>query len=281
MAIDYDSGFAIAQAVQDRAGISTDKISEKTRRYVLRSYYELLMLEPWPFALKETPGVINTVESFEDEITATEGSATATITTASTTTNCTGRKIYHNGNQKIYRITLHSAYTLTLDATWKEDSVSGETCTVYQDEYSIAADCVRLWSFRDRTNNIPIEWDGFIGMHRELDEKFYGSQIVHVSLMTETKVLFEPWLKDASTVEYLYTDQKDDLTFEAMDASDVPVVPKWHRHILEDMAYLKTLKDWEDRPSIQPKIVSVERDIARGVDRMRGAYIKNAESFSA
>ena len=283
MSATYDTGYVIAQAVQERAGISLATITDKTMRYVQRAYYELIVMEPWPWVLKSSPGIINTVDYIDDHITATEGSASATVTTASTTTNLTGYKVYHNDNQKIYRITLHSAYTLTLDATWKEDSVSAEDCTIYKDEYTLAADYVRLWSFRDRTNNTPIAYEGHIWMHAEWDEKTYNSNVVQASVVPGgTKILFEPWLQYASTIEYLYTAQQTDLTFDPKSpAFDVPVIPKYFRFVLEDMAYLKVLQDWEDKPSIQPKIVSTERAIARTLDRMRATYIKQAESFSA
>jgi len=281
MATNYDTGYAIAAAVQERAGIGTEKITDKTRRYVQRSYYELLTMEPWPFVLKSTPGIINTTAEVADTITATEGSASATVAVASTTTNYTGRKIYHDNNQKMYRITLHSAYTLTLDATWKEDDCAAAACTIYQDEYDLAADCVRPWAFRDRTNDIPIEFEGYIGMARERVDKSYYDEITHVTLVGASRVLFEPWLQDATTIEYLYTELKTDLTFEPSPTSDTPVVPKWFRFILEDMAYLRVLMDWEDKPSIQPKIARLQVDIARAIGRLRDTYIKQPESLSA
>lgn len=281
MATNYDTGYAIAAAVQERAGIGTEKITDKTRRYVQRAYYELLTMEPWPFVMKATPGIINTVASVADDITATEGSATATITTSSATTDYTGYKIYHDTNQQVYRITDHDSYTLTIDATWKEDSVSAADCTIYQDEYSLAADCLRPWSFRDRTNDIPIEFDGYIYQHGERVQKSYYDEIVHVSMVGSSKVRFEPWLKSATTIEYIYTEVKSDLTFEPHPTSDTPVVPKWFRYVLEDMAYLKVLQDWEDRPSVQPKIASTRIDIARALGRLRDTYITNRESWSA
>lgn len=282
MPTNYDSGYAIAAAVQERAGMGTDAIKEKTKRYVLRSYYELLAKEPWPWALKSTPGIINTVDYIDDSITATEGSASATITTSAVTNDLTGYKVYHNTSQKIYRISDHNAYVLTLDATWKEDSISVEDCTIFKDEYALAADCLKPWSFRDRTNNTPIEYDGFIGMHKEWDTKLYGGNIVHVSVTPGgSSVVFEPWLQYASTIEYIYTEVKSDLTFEENAASDVPAIPKYFRFILEDMAYLKVLRDWEDTPSVQPKIAATEREIRRVMDEMRATYIKRPESMSA
>ncbi len=281
MATDYTYGVNIAEDAFQRAGIEGSTVTDKMKRFVNRAYFDLMKMAEWPWALKHPPGIINTLAKVSDTITATEGSATATITTASTTTNFTGRKLWSDTYQIPYRIILHSGTTLTLDATWKEDSISGGDCSIFQDEYDLASDCIRPWSFRGRNCQKPFKFKGALSHHAQWDEETYGDSIIDVSLLQHQKIRFKPWLTEAVTVEYLYCEQQDVLDFSG-GLGDVPVVPLWDRHIIADMALLLQLQDWLDKePAYGQKIAGLTNQITAKISEMKSFYCPFDEEFTA
>jgi len=282
MATDYTYGLNIAQDAFERAGIKGTDITDKMKRYVNAAYFDLLKRAAWPFALAHPPGIIDTLADVSDEITITQGSKTATITTDSGTTDFSGRKIQQDAQQIPYRIITHSGTTLTLDATWKEDSASGDACTIFQDEYDLATDCLKPWSMRGRNSQIPLRFSGGISMHNQWDIETYGNYIIDVSLIQQDKVRMKPWLKDAVTIEYLYVKEQSPLNFTGTGAGDTPVVPAWDRKVLADMALMLQLLDWLDTSnSVAAKVETLSKEIERQISNMRSFYIIEEDSFSA
>jgi hypothetical protein len=282
MATDYTYGLNIAEDAFQRAGIEDSTVTDKMKRFVNRAYFDLLKMAEWPWALAHPPGIINTLAKVADTLTATEGSATATITTDSTVTSMAGRKIWSDVNQIPYRILTHTGTTITLDATWKEDSVSSVDCSIFQDEYDLAAACLRPWSFRGRNCQKPFRFSGAITHHAQWDYETYGDSIIDVSLIQHQKVRFKPWLTEAVTVEYLYCQQQNVLTFTGTSPGDVPVVPLWDRHVIADMALLLQLYDWVDQaPGYSAKITALTNQITGKIREMKSFYCAFEEGFSA
>jgi hypothetical protein len=282
MAENYNFGLSIAEDAFQRAGIQDDTVTDKMKRFVNRAYFDILKQAPWTFALKHPPGIINTLAEVEDTITVTEGSASATITTNSASTDLSGRKVWQNTQQIPYRIITHSGTTLTLDATWKEDSASTADCTIFQDEYDLAADCLRPWSFRGRNSQIPFDPKGSIAMHQQLDQETYGSDIIDWSLIQQKKVRFKPWLKASVTVEYLYCEEQDPLNFSGSGAGDTPVVPSWDRAVIADRALLYQLYDWLDKePAHGARIQSLTQQINDQISEMKAFYNVESDYFTA
>jgi hypothetical protein len=273
MATDYTYGLNIAEDAFQRAGIQDSVVTDKMKRFVNRAYFDLLKMCEWPWALAYPPGIINTLAKVADSITATEGSATATITTLSTTTSFAGRKIYADTNQINYRILTHVGATITLDATWKETSVTSAACTIFQDEYDLASDCSRPWSFKGRNCLRPFRFSGAITQHSHWDIDTYGSTIIDVAMIQYQKVRFTPWLTEAVTVEYLYCKQQAVLDFSGTAPNDVPVIPLWDRHVLADMTLLLQLYDWLDsQQSVASKIVSLQKQVEGKISEMKSFY---------
>jgi hypothetical protein len=215
-------------------------------------------------------------------LTATKGSVTATILTDSAVTDYSGRKIWLDNNQVPYRIIDHSTFTLTLDAEWKEESVSSGDCTIFQDEYDLAADCLRPWSMRGRNSQVSIDFKGAINMHSQLDQETYGSEHIDCSLIQHKKVRFKPWLKESVTIEYLYCEEQDNLDFTGAGAGDTPVIPSWNRAVIADRALLYQLYDWLDKePAHAQRIQSLTQQINDQIAEMKSFYNIESDYFSA
>lgn len=282
MAENYTYGKDIAEDAFQRAGIQDATVTDKMKRFVNRAYFDILMEAPWTFALKHPPGIINTLASVEDEITVTKGSATATITTDSGTTDFSGRKIWQKTQQIPYRILTHSGTTLTLDATWKELSASSADCEIFQDEYDLASDCLRPWSFRGRNSQIPFDPKGSINMHQQYDQETYGSDIIDWSLIQHKKIRFKPWLKESVTIEYLYCEEQDPLDFTGSGSGDTPVIPSWNRAVIADRALLYQLYDWLDKePALATRIASLSDQINDQIAEMKSFYNIESDYFTA
>lgn len=282
MADNYTFGLDIANDAFERSGINDSAVTDKMKRFVNRAYFDILKEAPWTWALKDPPGIINTLAEVEDSLTATEGSATATITVNSAVTDFSGRKIWLVANQVPYRIITHSGLTLTLDATWKEASVSAGDCIIFQDEYSLASDCARPWSFRGRNSQLPIRFTGAIEMHAQYDQETYGSHVIDISLIQQKKIRIKPWIKESVTLEYLYVEEKDPLDFTGAGAGDTPVLPLWDRAILADRALLYQLYDWVDKePAYAARIQSLEGQIQDQLANMKAFYNVESDHYTA
>jgi len=282
MAENYTYGKDIAEDAFQRAGIQDDTVTDKMKRFVNRAYFDILMQAPWTFALKHPPGIINTLAPVDDSITISEGSASGTITTNSATTDFSGRKIWQKTQQIPYRILTHSGTTITLDATWKEDDASSDDAEIFQDEYDLASDCLRPWSFRGRNSQLPIDFKGPINMHGQYDTETYGSEIIDCSLIQHDRVRFKPWLKEATTIEYLYCEEQDPLDFSGAGAGDTPVIPSWNRAVIADRALLYQLYDWLDKePAHAARIQSLTNQINEQIAEMKAFYNVEADHFGA
>jgi hypothetical protein len=282
MAENYTYGKDIAEDAFQRAGIHEATVTDKMKRFVNRAYFDILKESAWTFALKHPPGIIDTLDDVVDSLTATKGSKTATITTDAAVTDLSGRKIWLDANQITYRIITHVGFTLTLDATWKEDSVATGVCTIFQDEYDLAADCLRPWTMRGRNTQLEIEFKGALSMHTQTDQDTYGSEYIDVSLIQQKKVRFKPWLKVATTVEYLYVEEQSPLDFTGAGAGDTPVIPSWDRQVIADKALVLQLYDWVDKePAHATRIQSLEQQIKDKIAEMKAFYNVESDHFTA
>lgn len=272
----FNTGLAIAQDVHERAGIDDD-ITTKTKRFVNRAYYDLLKVADWPWARNSTPNVIDVVDRVDDTIVITKGTTTGTITTSAADDDLKGYKLLNINNKVEYRIANHVLTAATLDATWKEDTIStAEDVYIYKDEYSLADNCLMPRSFYNRNTSKPIEFDS-TGKYRKREYARESSEILLISLITNTKVIVSPFVKDGLTIEYVYTKTQAALDITG-EAGDVPVVPAQDRHVIADIAYRLVLKDWRQKGEVIGKIRDVELDIRDKIRAMKNMYINVGSS---
>lgn len=292
MAVHYSTGLDIYNDVKDRLPLASDEAHERAKRSVNRAYYDLLMMAEWPWAKSKRPGICNLKEAISDTVTAAEGSASATVTTGSATQSLVDWKLVHDTNQEEYRILTHAGTAITFDATWIEDDCTTEDCTIYNDEFTLASDCLLPWSFYDRTYNKKIEFP----YSKEEREAGYltGYYIDHASILTNTLdstyaniviVNFRPLTEYARTIEYSYTkipthNAVNYLAIDGVTANDTPLVPIMDRHILADMALRIMLKDFRQDANAMAKVTTLSLEIKEKLTAMKNFWINTGGSNS-
>jgi len=243
----------------------------RDRGYIQKAYYDFLLMHPWLFALKDPPGIINTLaEVTGTATTVTKGSATVTLSAVIAATMA-GRKFYIDAEQIPYRILTHVAgtATLVLDATYKEVDVSSGAFTIFENEYTLATDCLTPWFFRFRDSaSTPLD---FLG-RGEMDERFgtdVGNcdSVYHIALVKNNKVRIKPWTDEAQTIEYDYTARPDPLTFDST-ATDTLVLPADVAPIIADLVLLSFYLDFGDA-----KAVNFSKDIDRRLNNIKDVYL--------
>jgi hypothetical protein len=270
MATTYIYGSYIIQDALFRAGEltalsgTTSDYLEASKRYCLRAYYEFLKLYPYPFALKDPPGVISTYATVTGTAICTKGSASVTLGVA-VTPSMAGRKFQIDSQGIMYRITAHTTGTtaVTLDATYKEDTVSGGAYTIFEDEYTLASDCMKPWKFWYRNSpETEIEIDSSSNLITCFpDRASTDCAPMKVAYVKGNKVRFSAYFDSAVSIEYEYTARPDALSYDSSASTDTPVIPIEHRHILADwVLYYLQLDKNDSRANIT--IQEINRNIA-------------------
>lgn len=244
----YETGQDILIDVLQRGGERTALTGGNTsdylipcKRYVQRAYEDILAFAPWPWALKNPPGILNISAKKTNTATITSGSTSVTLGT-SISTSVSGWWLLIDAEQVPYRITAHTAGTtsVTIDATYKEDSVSAGACSIFKDEYSLADDCLKLWRAWDRNNpyrEIDIIQRGEMSQTRP--NRYVSSSVtLTMSVIRDNMVRITPFpLTDDLTVEYEYSVKPaQDFTFDEDTDTDIPILPLVDRHVIADSA---------------------------------------------
>jgi hypothetical protein len=232
---------------------STDDYASHVKAALRQNYWEVLAMEPWLFALKTTPGTISTLA--EQSVTVSSISGTQVTLSASIATSMADRKFYLDSLQVIYRITAHTAgtATLTLDASWAEDTTSGPG-TIFQDEYSLASDCMVLWGPMTLRGNADHEIEivgdkQFKAKHNDGGWPVTGPPDVATQIRYDSngypRIQLAPVTSDAMVLEYDYT-RFHNLDFSGSGAGDTPLLPVQDRWMLAERS-LWTL--WRNKNS--------------------------------
>lgn len=274
----FEYGRDILQDVLFRAGEKTDLVGilsdyfDRTKVYIQRVYKDILGYAPWPWAIKNPPGVLNIEKARKNTLTVDNGSTSATLG-SSVPVSLAGYFVFLDDGQVPYRILAHNSGTaeITLDAPFKELSVSGAPCTIFKDEYQLPEDCLKIWSAWDR-NNIGCEVDIINPeeMRRNHPNRLVsGNRIQKITLIRSNIVRIYPWpLFDDITLEYDYTVKPtSDLTFDA-SANDIPIVPLVDRHVIADAALVLLMIDKNDA-----RASDVSNIVAEKLNLMQQTYI--------
>lgn len=231
----YVLGFA------GQSEVTTDEYAAHAKAAIRQNYWEILQMEPWPFALNPTPGVITTYASQSVTIDSISG-ATVTLS-ASIATSMAGRKIYLNALQVIYRITAHTAGTdtLTLDADWVETETSGQA-TIFQDEYSLSSTCMTLWGPLTLRGNADhevevVDHGQFKARHNDGGWAVQGITNIATQIRYDSsgnpQVQLAPISSDRSVLEYEYT-RFHNLDFTGAGSGDTPIIPLQNRWVIAE-----------------------------------------------
>lgn len=259
----------------DLTGVTSDYLT-RTKGYIQRSYHDFIIAAPWPWALADPPGTLNIEAKKTDTAACTQDSTSVTLGTA-IDDSVEGWWFEIDSEQVPYRITSHTGGTasVTLDAGYKEDSVSAGACTIYKDEYSLSSGCWKLWRAWDRNNpNRPIDIIQQGEMHdRFTNRAISASDVLRISLIKEDKIRIAPWpVTNNITLEYEYTAKiTDDLTFDET-SSDELIIPTQDRHVVSDMAAILLMIDKNDQ-----RYVDIAQIVATKYNQMIQTYIAVGE----
>lgn len=221
-------------------GVISDYLDE-AKKFVQRTYFDVLEYAPWPWALKDPPGILTVYAKKTNTATVTRDSTAVTLG-AAIASSVAGWWFQVDSQLVPYRITAHTAgaTTLTLDAPYNEAAGTLITCTIFKDEYSLASDCLKPWAAWNR--NKPTDRIDVIGMG-EMRDRFTNRNTPAINarimaVVKSNKVRIRPWPEtDNITIEYDYTAYPSaDLTFDGVAATDTPVVPLYDRQVLSDVA---------------------------------------------
>lgn len=221
------------------SGVTSD-YRTAAKRFIQRRYHDIVIAQPWPWALKSSPGVLNIEAGQSNTLTISQDSASGTLGT-SISSSVSGYWIWVDSEQVPYRISLHvaDATSVTLDASYKESSASAAICTIWKDEYSLATDCWKIWRAWDR-NNPSVRID--IIQPSEMNDVYTnratsGSDVYKLAVIRGNVVRITPWPDTEDiTIEYEYTSKiASDLSFES-DSTDIPIIPDVDRSILSDFS---------------------------------------------
>jgi len=254
----FQYGQDILQDVLHRAGEpitlsgagASDYINQ-AKKYVQRAYYDILAYAPWPWALKDPPGILDVLKKKTNTATCTNGSTSVTLGT-SISASVAGWWFEVDGEVVPYRIASHTGGTtaVTLDATYKEASVTLGACSIYKDEYDLASGCLKIWRAWNRNN--PQEIVEIIypnEMHNRFPFRSHSSiSIARMTVVRDNKVRIKPWPEeDDITIEYEYTEKPTtDLAFDG-GSSDIPVLPLNDRHLIADAALVMLYNEKNDQ----------------------------------
>lgn len=248
-AYNFVTGQDLANAILKSGGqnqATTDDYYLDVQMALMQEYKSILAYGQWYWAKKPLPGIITTTA--RQLVTVSSISGNQVTLSATVTPSVQYQKFYINANQAYYRITAHTAGTavLTLDATYVETTRAGQA-TLYQDEYNLASDCLVPWTpFRIRG-----QWERDVEVVSEKEGRArYGwstttaISVPEVAWVVRTdpaggqnvRVQIAPWPTDAMNLEYDYTVNPADLTFDGNSTTDVPLIPQPYRWVLYQRA---------------------------------------------
>ena len=263
-AADFETGLDLLNAVQldgnEAAAGTRGDYALQCQGYLRRAYWEILTRERWPWALAETPGVITTEEALTTAnqngvvVTSISDDNPAVVTLAAALpVSVAGWKFYLDGDQVIYRIRLHDANTptFTLDARWVNPDDRSGPFTIYQDEYDLDPDVMRIWDSmyvrsgenanyeivkRERPQLNEIAREGTfgpapMGIYAEIASRYVNGVPIR-------RIQVAPWDEDRQILEYDYTEFHT-LDFSGSRATDTPRIPREYRQLLVDLALYK------------------------------------------
>lgn len=189
-------------------------------------------------------GIFTTTAAITDRtIITTEGSATATLSSAPTI-NLEGWRVQIGGLPTVPRIISHSGTTIVFDSPWPEDSQAGATCNLFDVEYDLAPDFLRFASapYVHSTFAAPVP----VSSRRNLHIDYPWAHVTQgrptrAFLIGPRKLQVNTFDNRAYRYEYEFIGMPDDL-----QAGGEPPMPMHQRPVLSSGAAMMILHDKND-----------------------------------
>ncbi len=255
MSILLTTGQDLKQFTLSRIGddATNPDFESEVESYLQSGYIAVLAAFPWLFGRKASPGVINCVAEITDgSVTLTTGSTAGTFSSAPAV-SVKDRKLVADSDGIVCRISAHTAGQtgFTLDAAYQGDGGSGLSYTVFQDEYSLAADFL-----------LPAQTTGFLrDCHGSYDmDLIPPNQMAAISpypassaagrycsILRDKVIRVAPYPAEARRYEYEYNYHPGSLTFDGVAATDTPLIqPAEHRIVIVHQAAAQAMVDMND-----------------------------------
>lgn len=206
----YDTYAGILSDVLDRAGegdvASADSIYSLAGRQIVRGYHELCNAHPFLFLRANPPGVIRTLAPVPGVVQVTQDSAAITFG-AAIAASMVGRKLQLTGSAEWYRILTHVAGTAaaTLDCAYTDASQAAAACTIFQDEYDLAADLRHLVQMTVAGTGQLITGTSETALREAYPVPTAGWPPQHYARIGEQRIRFSAYPTEAKRIEYAYT----------------------------------------------------------------------------
>jgi hypothetical protein len=286
---DLITGLDILHAVQSdcsEAESASGNYGSDVKRYVRQAYWRLLGWARWPWALSPSLGLITTEAKEDVSVTSISSASPAVVTLSATiATSQAGKKFYVEGNQSVYRISLHTAGTneLTLDAKYVETETAG-SAVIFQDEYNLTSTMLKIW---DPLYVRGTRYDEIRLIDKKLFEQRYGRgswslgfgviesacEVAPAPAPSGGDILrvlrFAPWSEEALNIEFDYATFHN-IDFSGDTATDTPRIPREHRSVLVHLAAYELFVNKDDAKADQAMTKAVQQ-----ISDMIELYIPN------
>jgi hypothetical protein len=215
-------------------------------------YFKLCSLKDWWWL--ETDGVIRTTPIVETGLTASVTQDNADITTSSAL-DASYKYGWASSGTHVYRISNIVTTTVTLDATWIEDTDAAQAMTFWNDMFLLPADCKDIleMTIRYYPNDKPLARVEPVEIERHgLDLSAMGGEwgqmyaLIRDTALSETQLFARIFPPPTVELEYSirYMAQPTALSADA----DVPLVPVEHHDALVELAIVRAL-EIDQRPT--------------------------------
>lgn len=235
--------------------------------YINHSYWKVCGLHPWRFNRKSPPAQFLSVAKDAVTVNSIVG-ATVTLSATIAATRA-GRKFFLDSEGVPHRILAHTAGSavLTLATSYSGTLTSGAG-TIFQDELTVASDILAFPSITDLSTGLPLR----LVSEQELRERAprpttSPSQTARLgAFITESVLRIAPWTDTARLFECAYNYRPDPLTFNGVEATDTPIVPRQYRAVIAWDALATLLVD---RRQLDKAKAVRETEVAPLIDLMQ------------
>lgn len=243
----------------------TSDFNEVALTYINRAYQALWLggteVEPainenWWWLLKEASIVTNAI--INGSVQVVNGSAAITLSSAPAA-SVAGRHFTVTGHPETYVIAAHmgGATAATLDSIYLGATDPAAAYNIFQMDYSVAADVLRLATpmrlTQPNSSGTVFSRPGrdyqVQGLsNRELEETYPLAAVTtgiprFFAQMAEQKVRFDQRTLNRVRIDYTYLQRPADLT---TSAAEEPVIPRQYRRLIADIALIFLLVDKND-----------------------------------
>lgn len=279
----FDTGLDILGYVLRRAGDLVPSLASTTanvaladhdidaRLYINQAYFDLCAERRWAWARKQPAYQFVTEDAFEVTVTGVAGNV---ISLSGVIINPKSNWKFMFDSEAIpHRIASHvgGSHQLFLVTPYAGEATTG-TGRVFRDEYTLPVD--DILAFPDLRDIETANYTRIIP-EEELRERFprntwsvTWSSHQYAAFIDTNTLRFAPWHECRHLYELSYNYRPDPLDFTGATATDTPIAPREHRHLIAELTLERLYSDKEDA-----RLGEVTRQLTISRARIRGAQV--------